>query len=272
MPETDRPAVSSDSTRAAPPRALVTGGGSGMGFAMAKRLLDRGASVLICGHEEDVLAKASTELQRGSEVRCQHLTLDLIDPAAPGAAVDACVEAFGGIEVLVNNAGIADFCKFDEMTAESWDRSQNLMARAPMLSIQAAARHMAKAGGGRIVNNASISGSLSEPESAQYSAAKAALISLTRTAAVDLAHLGIRVNAMAPGWIRTGMSAQFLAGLGPDGFAKINPLGRPGEPAEVATVAEFLALDAPDYLTGETIYVDGGQAVFLPLPQQPGAP
>jgi 3-oxoacyl-[acyl-carrier protein] reductase len=125
---------------------------------------------------------------------------------------------------------------------------------------------MAAAGGGRVVNNASISAGFSEPGSAQYSAAKAAVVSLTETTAVDLARMGVRANAIAPGWIRTPLSQQFLAEVDADALASVNPLGRVGEPDEVAVVAEFLALDAPDFLTGETIHIDGGQAVYLPLP------
>ena len=247
------------------PRALVTGGSSGMGLAVARRLVARGLPVMICGSDADRLDRARAEIVKGGGT-CETVGLDLSTPAAPAAAVERCVERLGGIEILVNNAGIAEFCDFGEMTAASWGRSLDLMARAPMLATQAAAPHMKAAGGGRVVNNASISGSLSEPGSAQYSAAKAAVISLTKTTAVDLAVDGIRANAVAPGWIRTPLSEQFLREADPESVKAINPVGRVGDPDEVAVVIEFLALDAPDYLTGETIHIDGGQAVYLPLP------
>jgi NAD(P)-dependent dehydrogenase (short-subunit alcohol dehydrogenase family) len=239
-----------------------------MGFAIAQRLLQRGASVLICGRREDSLSEARERLRGLTDGagECELLAVDLADAAAPAAAVEACVEAFGGLEVLVNNAGIAEYCRFEEMTAASWDRSNAIMARAPMLATKAALPHMAKAGFGRVVNNASVSASLSEAGSAQYSAAKAALVSLTKTTAIELAPLGVRANAIAPGWVRTPLAEQFLAEADSETLGRVNPLARAGEPEEIATVAEFLALDAPDFLTGETIYVDGGQAVFIPLP------
>lgn len=237
-----------------------------MGFAIARRLLARGASVLICGRREGALAAAGEELGRLTGGECAHVAVDLADAAAPSIAVEACVAAFGGIEILVNNAGIADYCRFEEMTSESWDRSNAIMARAPMLATQAALPHMEKAGFGRVVNNASVSASLSEAESAQYSAAKAALVSLTKATAIELGPLGVRANAIAPGWVRTPMAERFLAESDSETLGRVNPLARAGEPEEIATVAEFLALDAPDFLTGETIYVDGGQAVFIALP------
>lgn len=247
-------------------RALVTGGGSGQGLAITRRLMARGASVMICGHEADVLETAATELRDLG--RCEILTADLMDASQPAAAVEACVGAFGGIDLLVNNAGIWETGEWGAMTPASWERSMNLMARAPLLAMQAAVPHMSGTGG-RIINNSSISGSVSEPGSALYSAAKATLLSLTESAAVDLARLSIRVNATAPGWIRSAMSEEYLSRLSPDDYVKLNPIGRPGVPDDVAVVVEFLALDAPDYLTGHTIYIDGGQKVLLlqPVPE-----
>lgn len=246
-------------------RALVTGGGTGMGHAIARRLAKRGVAVLICGRREEVLRNAAAEISRDGG-RCEVIALDLATTETPALAVETCVSRLGGIEILVNNAGLAEYCDFDEITPESWDRSQAVMVRAPMLATQAAAPHMSEAGGGRVVNNASISAGFSEPGSAQYSAAKAAVVSLTETTAVDLARFRIRANAIAPGWIRTPLSQQFLAEVDAETLTSVNPLGRVGEPDEVAAVAEFLALDAPDFLTGVTIHVDGGQAAYLPLP------
>jgi NAD(P)-dependent dehydrogenase (short-subunit alcohol dehydrogenase family) len=236
-----------------------------MGLAVAKRLVRRGVALMIVGSDEERLASARVEIEAQGAAPGT-ICLDLSTGEAPAAAVEECVAGLGGIDILVNNAGIAEFCDFAAMTVASWDRSLNLMARAPMLATQAAAPHMEAAGGGRVVNNASISGGLSEPGSVQYSAAKAAVISLTKTTAVDLAAVGIRANAVAPGWIRTPLSEQFLAEADPRSVAAVNPVGRVGDPDEVAVVIEFLALDAPDYLTGETIHVDGGQAIYLPLP------
>jgi 3-oxoacyl-[acyl-carrier protein] reductase len=249
-----------------PRAAVVTGGGSGQGLAIARRLAARGLSVLICGNDSDVLDSARQELIGLADGSCETLTCDLTDPTVPSEVVQAAVDAFGRLDVLVNNAGIWETSLWDSMTAEGWDRSMNLMARAPMLAMQAAVDPLERVGG-RIVNNASISARLSELGSAHYSAAKAALVSLTESAAVDLAPRGIRVNAIAPGWIRSAMSVSYLSSLDAAHTASLNPLGRAGEPDEVASVAEYLALDAPDFVTGTTIYVDGGQHVLMVTPQ-----
>jgi NAD(P)-dependent dehydrogenase (short-subunit alcohol dehydrogenase family) len=246
--------------------ALVTGGGTGQGYAIARRLLARGVSVLICGYEDQAtLDEARDRLIAESGGTCKAMRADLLDPEVPAAIVAACVEAFGSIDILVNNAGIWDAGEWAQMNVDSWDRSQRLMVQAPMLTIQAAVGAMAGRGC-RVINNASISAQLSEPGSAIYSAAKAALKSLTESAAIDLATEGVRVNALAPGWIRSAMSESYLDSLGPKEIAKLNPIGRAGVPDDVAAVAEFLALDAPDYLTGQTIFIDGGQSVLLLQP------
>jgi NAD(P)-dependent dehydrogenase (short-subunit alcohol dehydrogenase family) len=246
--------------------AVVTGGGSGQGLAIARRLAGRGLSLLICGNDCGVLDSAREEIASLAGGRCETLTCDLTDPATPSEMVQAAVAAFRRLDVLVNNAGIWETSLWGSMTVQGWDRSMNLMARAPMLAMQAAVGPLEQVGG-RIVNNASIGARLSELGSAHYSAAKAALVSLTESAAVDLAPRGIRVNAIAPGWIRSAMSESYLSSLDAAGTARLNPLGRAGEPDEVASVVEYLALDAPDFVTGTTIYVDGGQHALMVTPQ-----
>jgi 3-oxoacyl-[acyl-carrier protein] reductase len=250
------------STRA----AVITGGGSGQGLAIARRLASRGLSILICGNDGDVLSSAREEIVSLAGGDCETVTCDLTDPAVPAEVVKAAVFAFGRLDVLVNNAGIWETSLWGAMTVQGWDRSMNLMARAPMLAMQAAVEPLEQTGG-RIVNNASIGSRLSELGSAHYSAAKAALVSLTESAAVDLAPRGIRVNAIAPGWIRSAMSESYLSSLDAAGTADLNPLGRAGEPDEVASVAEYLALDAPDFVTGTMIYVDGGQHALMTTPK-----
>ena len=120
-----------------------------MGFAAARRLLVRGASVLICGRRSEVLADARAELLETTGRECESFAVDLAEPEGPVATVEACVEAFGGIEVLFNNAGIAEYCEFEAITVESWDRSQDVMVRAPMLAIRAALPYMREARFGR---------------------------------------------------------------------------------------------------------------------------
>jgi len=129
----------------------------------------------------------------------------------------------------------------------------------------AAARVMADAGGGRIILISSINSPLSEPESTHYSAAKAAVSSLVRSIAVDVADRGIQANAVAPGWVHTAMVDDFVKQASPESLKRLNILGRVGQPDEIANVIEYLALDAPTYLTGATIFVDGGQTAMAPL-------
>jgi NAD(P)-dependent dehydrogenase (short-subunit alcohol dehydrogenase family) len=138
--------------------------------------------------------------------------------------------------------------------------------RGAVLSCAAAARHMTLAGRGRIVLVSSVNGFQSEPESMAYSAAKTAIISITRSLAVELADTGVTANAVAPGWVTTPMTEAYLAGSTPQRLRLVNTLGRFGRPDEIARVIRFLVVDAPDFLTGATIAVDGGQTALAPMP------
>ncbi len=242
------------------PSALVTGGGTGIGRATAIELARRGARVMVCGRRREPLEGVA------AEIGCELVVADLGEADGPAAAVSACVEALGSIDVLVNNASIVRATPLAESSPGEWREVIDVCLRGAALCTTAAVPSMKAAGGGRVVNVASINAAVSEPESAAYSAAKAGIVSLTRSSAVDLAADGIRANCVGPGWVRAPMSEPFLAETTPESLRRLNPLGRVGMPEEIAEVIAFLALESPDYLTGQTIYVDGGQTAAAPLP------
>ena len=151
------------------------------------------------------------------------------------------------------------------MNEESWRHTMSTTLDAITYPSVAAAKVMAKGGGGRFVLISSINAPLSEPESAHYSAAKAGVSSLARSMAVDLAKHGIQVNAVAPGWVHTAMVDEFVQNATPETLKQLNIVARVGQPDELANVIEYLLLGAPDYLNGTTIFVDGGQTAMAPL-------
>jgi meso-butanediol dehydrogenase/(S,S)-butanediol dehydrogenase/diacetyl reductase len=247
--------------------AVVTGGGTGIGLATAAALAKAGFPVLIAGRRLAVLDEAAESIRATVSGACvETLSADVAVPEDAESVITAAVSRLGGIDVLVNAAGIYEPVHFLEMTAEAWDRTCDVVLRGTVLCSVAAARHMREQGGGRIVLISSINGAVSEPESAHYSAAKAAVMSLARSMAVDLAEHAISVNAVSPGWVRTPMTEEFLAEATPEMLQRVNPLARAGDPTEIADFIVYLATAAPPFLTGATLFVDGGQTAVAPLP------
>jgi NAD(P)-dependent dehydrogenase (short-subunit alcohol dehydrogenase family) len=260
-----------DTTMATPSMsrsALVTGGGTGIGRATARRLLHGGFDVTIVGRRADVLDAAASELAvaAGTVGTVRTQVADVSDPAANEVIVADHVAEFGGLDALVTAAAASKPVPFLETTAATWDATLGVALRGTALVAVAAARHMVSNGGGRIVLFSSINGFQSKPDTADYSAAKAAVASLAKSMAVDLAPSGVITNAIAPGWVRTPMTEEFLGQSSPETLKAVNPLGRAGEPAEIADVVWFLVDQAPTFLVGTTIYVDGGQTVAAPMP------
>ncbi len=246
--------------------ALITGGSSGIGFATAVALSRAGLDVTIVGRRADVLDAAAEQIatDHGRPVAVQ--IADLGEPDAPAGVVEAHVDRFGAIDALVACAGAYELVGVRELTEQTWDATTDVHVRGAVLCAAAAARHMARAARGRIVLISSVNGVHSEPCSVAYSAAKAAIISVARSLAVDLAGCGVTANAVAPGWVLTPMTAAHLAGATAEQLARVNPLGRAGRPDEIADVIRYLVVDAPDFLTGSTITVDGGQTAMAPMP------
>jgi 3-oxoacyl-[acyl-carrier protein] reductase len=246
--------------------ALIVGGGTGIGLATAERLLRRGCAVALSGRRESVLTEAAEQLRSAVDgAKVETVAADGGSERAAHEMVDAAVEAFGGLNVLVNCAGIYEPVHFLELGEDTWRRTMSTTLDAQLYPSVAAAQVMAAAGGGRIILISSINSPLSEPESTHYSAAKAAVSSLARSIAVDMADRGIVANAVAPGWVHTAMVDDFVQQASPESLRRLNVLGRVGLPDEVANVIEYLALDAPMYLTGTTVFVDGGQTAMAPL-------
>ncbi len=191
---------------------------------------------------------------------------DLTSPDAPAQVVEQHVERFGGIDALVAGAGNYDLDDVRALTARHWDATLDLHLRAAVLSAGAAARHMSAVGRGRIVLLSSVNGLHSEPGSIAYSAAKTAIISVARSLAVDLAQNGVQANAVAPGWVTTPMTEGHLRTTSSEQLRRVNPMGRAGHADEIAGLVRYLIIDAPDFLTGSTITIDGGQTALAPMP------
>src|SRR3984893_1548 len=218
--------------------ALVTGGSKAVGYACAERLLADGYAVAICARNDDEVASAAGKL--GDPDRVLGLRADVGSVGDCAGLVPAVVRRFGCIDALVNNAGVYSPVPFLDFTADSWDALMDINVRGPVLLGGAAGRAMRDQGsGGRIVNIASTNGQMSEAEFAHYNASKAAIISLTKSMSVELAPLGILVNAVAPGWVLTPLSEPFVGTLSPDALGRISPLRRRGTTAEDAWAVAF---------------------------------
>jgi NAD(P)-dependent dehydrogenase (short-subunit alcohol dehydrogenase family) len=249
-----------------PQVALIVGGGTGIGYATAERLIRRDHAVALSGRRESVLTEAATRLRSlVPDAKVETIRADGGAQAEAQLMVDRTVELLGGLTVLVNCAGIYEPVHFLDLDEASWRRTMSTTLDAQLYPSVAAARAMAEAGGGRIILISSINSPLSEPESTHYSAAKAAVSSLARSIAVDVADRGVLANAVAPGWVHTAMVDDFVQQASPESLKRLNILGRVGQPDEVANVIEYLAVDAPAYLTGTTVFVDGGQTAMAPL-------
>jgi NAD(P)-dependent dehydrogenase (short-subunit alcohol dehydrogenase family) len=241
--------------------ALVTGGSRGIGRAVAAELLTRGAAVTITGRKQDELTAAAAELAAGpaggDTSRVLAVAGNAGDPAARADAVDATVAAFGGLAILVNNAGVnPQFGPLVDADLDAVRKTFDVNVVAALGFVQLAHRAWMGAHGGAIVNMASVAGLRSTGDIGAYGAAKAALIRLTEELAWQLGP-GIRVNAVAPAVVRTRFSTALYTGREEE-VAGAYPLGRLGTPEDVAGLVGFLVSDAAAWITGETVRVDGG--------------
>ena len=240
--------------------AVVTGAANGIGAACAQLFAASGAAVALWDVDAAAAGARASELAGGAQGHAA-IGCDVSQSAQVAAAIAATLERFGRIDILVNNAGIFRAAPFLEVSEADWDAVLAVNLKGAFLVGQAVARAMAAQGGGAIVNMSSVNGTLAIPSIASYNASKGAINQLTRAMALALAEHGIRVNALAPGTIATELARQAVLGSD-EAKARImsrTPLGRLGEPAEVAQVCAFLASDAASYMTGEIVVVDGGR-------------
>ena len=239
-------------------RALVTGGNSGIGAAMARALGLAGARVLLVARREAELEATARSL-RDEGIDASVLSADLADAAATRAAARAAEERLGGIDILVNAAGINLRQPFAEITPEAWQTQLALHLGAPFFLTQALAPGMAARGWGRIVNIASLQSYRAFPNSAPYGAGKGGVVQLTRAIAQEWGAKGITCNAIGPGFFPTALTAPVFADKAlADKHAAQTCVGRNGELADLYGATVFLASDASRYVTGQTLMVDGG--------------
>jgi meso-butanediol dehydrogenase / (S,S)-butanediol dehydrogenase / diacetyl reductase len=250
----------------------VTGAGTGIGRAAAHALAADGYAVALVGRRTEPLEALAAEL-RESGGTALATPADVASPEQVAAAVGATVERFGGIDALVNNAGVGDSAPLLEESLERWEETLRINLTGAFLSTRLALPHLIERRGA-VVNVASINGLLAGPGWTSYCVSKAGLIMLAKCVANDYGRQGVRANAVCPGWVRTPMGDRDMdelaraRGIDREGAYekahRLNPLGRPAEPEEVGQVIAFLASPRAAYVTGATIVVDGGTTVVDP--------
>jgi len=243
--------------------ALVTGASSGIGRHAARTLAAAGAKVAIAARRLEPLVELEKEIE-ALDGRAIPLRLDVTDAASVADCVAAAETELGPISILVNNAGIADGKPALEVSEADWDRVVDTNLKGAWLMAQAVAEHMLRLGhGGSIVNTASVLGLAGSGQIPAYCASKGGLVNLTRALAVEWARHGIRVNALAPGYIETDINRGFLNSAAGEALRKRIPLQRFGETGDLDGALLLLASDASRYITGSIIVIDGGQSAAL---------
>jgi NAD(P)-dependent dehydrogenase (short-subunit alcohol dehydrogenase family) len=241
---------------------IVTGAAQGLGLACAERFLSEGAKVFLVDILEDKLNAAVERL--GADAAAYVSDLSTITSAKAKEIVDKAVERFGKVDVLVSNAGIIHLADFVDFPEEMFDKTQQINVKAAFVIGQAVARQMIKQGaGGAIVNMSSVNANLAIPNAVAYAVSKGAMKQLTAVMAVGLTNHGIRVNAVGPGTILTELVANSImsSDVARRNILARTPIGRCGEPSEVASVVSFLASDDASYIMGQTVYIDGGRSI-----------
>jgi 3-oxoacyl-[acyl-carrier protein] reductase len=231
--------------------ALVTGSTRGIGRAIAETLTGAGARVAVVGRDAAKAAEEATRIGRGAE----GFACDVADPASVIALVEAVEKSFGQIDILVNNAGLTRDNILFRIKDDDWDAVLDANLRGAFVAIRAVARGMMKRRWGRIINIASVVGITGNKGQSNYAASKAGLIGLTKSVAKELGSRNVLVNAVAPGFIETDLTKDV-----PDAVVEAIPARRVGSPDDVAAAVRFLASDDAAYVTGTTLYVDGGMS------------
>ncbi|HJU28632.1 MAG TPA: SDR family NAD(P)-dependent oxidoreductase [Candidatus Binataceae bacterium] len=248
--------------------AVATADGSGIGAATARRFAKEGAAVVVADLSGTRAEKVASEINAGGG-RAKWIKMDASDQEGVQATIRLALNSFGRLDIMFNNAGMAEVAPLDEITLESWNRVLAVTLTSAFLGIKYCVPVMRQQGGGAIVNTASISGTRGDYGMASYNAAKAGVINLTRAAALENARHKIRVNCVCPGAINT-RAPELMGRERADEFRRVqgaaHPLGRMGEADEIASAVAFLASDEASFITGEAVVVDGGLTAYTGLP------
>jgi len=243
--------------------AIVTGGNGGIGLGIARGLAEAGADIVVAARDKGKTEDA-VSLLRGLGSNSIGVATDVADEASVAAAVKETLERLDRIDILVNNAGVSIRKPPQDYSADEWDRVVGVNLKGTFLCSRAVYPHMARLGGGKIINIGSMTSIFGSDWVAAYAASKGGVVQLTKSLAIAWAKDNIRVNAILPGWIHTGLTAT-IKDQYPERYGFINsriPHGRWGEPYEFAGTAVYLASQASDYVTGASIPVDGGYSSF----------
>lgn len=241
---------------------LITGGASGIGYAAVQAFLNQEANVVVADIDE---AQGEAMIRKENNDRLHFVQTDITDEPACQNAIRSAVDKFGGLDVLINNAGIEIVAPIHEMELSDWDKVLNVNLTGMFLMSKHALKYMLKSGKGNIINTCSVGGVVAWPDIPAYNASKGGVLQLTRSMAVDYAKHNIRVNCVCPGIIDTPLNEKSFLENNEGTLeeikkekAKVNPLLRLGKPEEIANVMLFLASDLSSYMTGSAIAADGG--------------
>lgn len=240
--------------------AIVTGAGRGLGESIARELAAEGVNVVLAGRSVDQLVQVEKQIEANGGTAVTQPT-DVTSAGSVAALFDRAQQEFGRVDVLINNAGITAHINLNDLTEADWDRVFDTNVRGMFLCSREAGRRFAEAGSGRAINVASVFGLVGRPGFSAYCASKGAVINFTRSVAAEWARFGAQMNAVAPGYFATDINAEMRADDA--AYKKVVrriPAYRMGRPEELANIVAYLALQAPDFLTGQTIAVDGGES------------
>ena len=241
--------------------AIITGGSKGLGEQMAHALAEAGADVALVSRTQADLDKVAAEVRAASGRRALGVATDVTKEPDIAVMVQKVMAEFGKIDILINNAGIGGTTPVLDLKEEEWDRYMNLNLKGPVLCAKHVGAEMIKRQQGNIINVSSLFSHIVARYMSAYAATKTALVSFTRTLALEWARYNIRVNALCPGYFETPMNQDFWQTKGGKGIIERIPMQRVGDPKEIKPAIIFLASDANTFMTGSTLFVDGGHSL-----------